>query len=406
MSPLSDELRALGVKLGVQELKPPEPKHPFAVEKVLSGRLHETACGTVFVVEKTLPVGTPHGCRTLRIDTPLTRLVTWTSAPGPCKGHPQRICFLDIETTGLGGAGCYAFMVGIAHYEEEQVRLTQLFMRNPGEEVALLTTLADLVQPCEELVTFNGRGFDVPLLEGRYRLNRISPPFSTLAHLDLLPVARRLWRERLTSRALRSLETHILGLPRDDWDVPGWLIPQMYVEYLHSGDARPLKGVFYHNETDVLSMVALLGLIAEQLNNPFDSTTHPLDLVAMGQMHEASGETEQAINLYRQGIARGLPAEAHQKTVERLALLHKRRGEWAQAVALWEQAARSGQIYACVELAKYYEHHKRDYDQAIHWTCVAMTHIQSPEFPRHERFHTLAELEHRLNRLQLKLSDK
>lgn len=402
MPALSDQLRALGVKLGVQELKPPEPKHPFAVEKVLSGRLHEIACGTVFVVEKTLPVGTPHGCRTLRIDAPLTHLAAWTDSLG--QDNPQTLCFLDIETTGLGGAGCYAFMVGIARYEGEWVHLTQLFMRNPSEEVALLTTLADLVQPCAELVTFNGRGFDVPLLEGRYRLNRISPPFSALPHLDLLPVARRLWRERLASRALRSLETHILGLPRGDWDVPGWLIPQMYVEYLRSGDARPLQGVFYHNEVDVLSMVALLGLIAEQLNNPSHSATHPLDLVAMGQMHEALGETEQAITLYRQGIARGLPVEVHQKTVERLALLHKRRGEWAQAIALWEQAARSGQIYACVELAKYYEHRERDYDQAIHWTYVALTCVRSPEFPHPERPRLLAELEHRLNRLQLKLS--
>ncbi len=402
MPTLSDQLKALGVQIGTQGLKPPEPKHPYAVERVLEGRLHETACGPVFLVEKSLHLDTPHGCRTLHLDVPLQPVAAWTGDLRLAQYGPHALCFLDIETTGLGGTGCYAFMVGAARYEEQRLHLTQFLMRDPAEEAAMLTALADFVRPCQGLVTFNGKGFDVPVLEMRYRLNRMPSPLAGLAHLDLLPLARRLWRDRLASRALGALETHILGLPRSSQDVPGWLIPQMYIEYLRNGDARPLKSVFYHNETDVLSMVALLGLIAGQLSDPLHSATHPLDLVAMGKMHEALGELDRAISLYRQGIDGGLPAETHHKVVKRLAAIYKRQEAWAQAVTLWEQAANNGQIYACIELAKYYEHREKTYAPAIHWVEQAIARVYAPDFPPTERSGLLPELEHRLERLRRK----
>ncbi len=403
MSSLSDKLKALGVKVGAQDLKPPRPKHPFPLEKVLGGRVQETACGETVVIDKTLPIDTPHGCRTLRIDEPLDAIAAWASDPRLTEHGPYTFAFLDIETTGLGfGAGTYAFMVGVARYEGASLHLAQFFMHDPAQEPAMLTALIDFLQPCKGLVTFNGKGFDAPLLEARYRLNQMPSPLPRLPHLDLLPLARRLWRDRLASRALGSLEEHILGLPRTTEDIPGWMIPQIYIDYVRDGDARPLKGVFYHNEIDVLSMAALLGLIAGQLNDPLRPDIHPLDVMAMGKMHEALGETEQAICLYRQGIDGGLPAEAHWRTVERLALIYKRQETWAEAVALWEQAAQAGHIYAYIELAKHYEHRERAYDRAIHWTEAALARVQTPEFPRWERQRMLPELEHRLERLRKK----
>lgn len=403
MSSLSDKLKSLGVKVGAQDLKPPQPKHPFSVEKVLGGRTQETSCGEAFAIEKTLPIDTPHGCRTLRIDEPLDRIAAWAGDLRLVGHGPYAFSFLDIETTGLGvGAGTYAFMVGVARYESESLHLAQFFMRDPAEESAMLTALIDFLQPCKGLVSFNGKGFDVPLLEARYRLNQIPSPLPRLAHLDLLPLARRLWRDRLTSRALSSLEEHILSLPRTTENVPGWMIPQIYIDYVRDGDARPLKGVFYHNEIDVLSMAALLGLIAGQLNDPLRPDIHPLDMMAMGKMHEALGETEQAICLYRQGIDCGLPSEAHWNTVQRLASIYKRQEAWKEAIALWEQAAEAGHIYAYIELAKHYEHRERAYDQAIYWTEAALARVYAPEFPRWERQSILPELEHRLARLRHK----
>jgi len=219
-----------------------------------------------------------------------------------------------------------------------------------------------------------------------------------------------LWRARLPSRALGYLEEHILGLVRTQEDVPSWVIPSLYFGYLRSGDARPMKGVFYHNAVDVLSLAALLSHVAGLLNDPLN-VVHGLDLVAMGKMFEDLGHVEKAVQLYECGLARDLPEEIYWDTVRRLSLAQKRCGNLSAAVALWREAARSGQIYAHVELAKFYEHHRRDYDEAAQWTRAALALVNAPDpsatlragFPRHECRRWLADLEHRLARLHRKL---
>ena len=282
-------------------------------------------------------------------------------------------------------------------------------MRDPAEEPALLTALAELLQPCQALVTFNGKGFDVPLLNARYVTNSASSPFLSAAHLDMLPLARRLWRDRLPSRALGYLEEHILGATRTGEDVPGWLIPSLYFDYLRSGDARPLKGVFYHNAMDILSLTALLshvtGLLNEAINpqaEPHGAVVHGLDRVALGRLFEDLGHLEQAAQLYQQGLAHPLPHESYWETVQRLSLIYKRRADLAAAVGLWRQAADNGQVYAHVELAKYYEHHVRNYHEAAQWTQAAITLVMAPGFSRQTGQRWLADLEHRLARLQAK----
>jgi uncharacterized protein YprB with RNaseH-like and TPR domain len=403
MPSLSDKLKSLGVKVGARDLKPPRSANPNAIENVVDGRVEETPYGNAFLVDKPFPVDTVHGCRTLRIDAPLDVIAAWADEPRLTQHAPQAFAFLDTETTGLGfGTGTYAFMVGVARYEDESFHLAQFFMRDPAEEPAMLSALQAFLKPCRGLVTFNGKSFDAPLLNARYRINGSDSPLDDLVHLDLLPLARRLWRDRLASRALGSLEENILQLPRTAEDVPGWMIPEMYFEYLQSGDARPLKGIFYHNEVDVLSMAALLEHMACQLADPLHADVHALDVMAMGKLFEALGDSEQAIRLYRGGIERQLPEDAHWDTVRRLALIYKRGEEWAQAIALWEQAAGAGHVDAHVELAKYYEHKRKVYAQAIHWTQAAIRCVNGPGFSRWERRTLLPELEHRLARLHRK----
>ncbi len=405
MPSLTEKLESLGVKIGVQEIKTPPAKNRFAIENIVDGRLQATPHGDTFLVDQTFPIDTPHGCHTLRIDAPLDLIATWANDARLAERRPSSFCFLDTETTGLGfGAGTLAFMVGVARYEGQSFHLAQFFVRDPAEETAMLAALSDFIAPCAVLVTFNGKCFDAPLLETRYRLNQLASPLTTLAHLDLLPLARRLWRDRLPSRALGSLEEHILRLPRSGQDVPGWLIPELYFDYLQSGDARPLKGVFYHNQIDVLSMAALLGHIAGLLADPDQEHIPSLDVMAMGKLFEAMAQTEQAVRLYRLSLERGLPTEVHNKTIERLSLIHKRSKAWTQAIDLWQKAANAGQIYAHVELAKYYEHKTKQIEQAIHWTQAAIARVHAPDRPLWERDAALAELEHRLARLRKKLA--
>ncbi len=272
------------------------------------------------------------------------------------------------------------------------------------EEPALLAALTEFLQPCQALVTFNGKAFDVPLLNARYVTHGEQPPLASAAHLDLLPLARRLWRDRLPSRALGYLEERILGVTRSHEDVPGWVIPSLYFDYLRSGDARPLKGVFYHNAMDVLSLAALLSHVAGLLDDPLNgAVVHGLDLVAMGKLFEDLGHLERAAQLYERGLAHDLPEELYWETVRRLSFAQKRRGNLLAAVALWREAARSGQIYAHIELAKFYEHKRCDYSEAAQWTHAALALVNAPDFPRHARDQWLADLEYRLARLHRKL---
>jgi len=408
---LSDKLKSLGVRIGARDL-PPRPRDPYPIERVVPGRFQETPHGTVYVVEERHPLEHRHGCATLQVTAPLGVIAEWAGEPRLADAGLDTFAFLDTETTGLaGGTGIYAFLVGVGRFEGEVFHLAQFFMRDPIEEPALLAALTEFLQPCQALVTFNGKGFDVPLLNTRYITNGERPPLASIAHLDLLPLARRLWRARLPSRALGYLEEHILGLARTQEDVPSWVIPSLYFGYLRSGDARSMKGVFYHNAMDVLSLAALLSHVAGLFDDPLSGVGHGLDLVAMGKLFEDLGHVEKAAQLYEHGLAHDLPDEIYWDTVRRLSLAEKRRGNLTTAVVLWRQAARSGQIYAHVELAKFYEHQQGDYGEAARWTQAALALVNAPDpslafrtsFPPHEGRRWQADLEHRLARLHTRL---
>jgi tetratricopeptide (TPR) repeat protein len=280
-------------------------------------------------------------------------------------------------------------------------------MRDPAEESAVLHALTEFIAPGAALVTFNGKGFDVPLLNARYIQNRFTSPLPQYPHLDLLPLARRLWRDRLESRALGSLEQHILGAHRTGEEVPGFLIPRMYFEYLQTRDARPLKGVFYHNAMDVLAMAALLNHIAQMLDDPVRfASEHGIDLISIAKMFEDMGRWDEAAELFARGMEEDLPEANYREALQRLSFLQRRRGNHDAAMDLWRQAARAKQLYAYVELAKVYEHERRDYAEAAQWTRAALDIVRLDEFPRDARRVWLAELEHRLARLETKLEAK
>jgi uncharacterized protein YprB with RNaseH-like and TPR domain len=404
MDSLSDKLKSLGVKLGAEEARPPQKNYP--VDVVLPGRYQWTPHGEAFLVENHYPPVYQHGQRALKLPSQLEIISAWAGLPDLTETSAESFAFLDTETTGLaGGAGTFAFMVGVGRYEGDDFHLAQFFLRDPAEEPAMLAALDEFLAPCQILVTFNGKSFDLPLLQGRFITNGWERPWAPAAHLDLLHLARKLWRHRLPSRALGDLETHILEVSRTENEVPGWMVPQMYTDYLRSRDARPLKGVFYHNEVDILSLVALLGHMAEVLEaQPAEGLiTHP-DLVAVARICEDAGIMERSARLYEHSLDAGLPESARREARFRLSYIHKRAGDYPRAVTLWKQAAAQGELYAHEELAKYYEHSEGDFNLARRWTVSALAIIQSPDFPVIERYQWLAPLEHRLARLARRLT--
>ena len=371
---LTDKLKALGVKVGASDLVPPDGKSKasISIETVIDGRVVETRAGETFVAEQIFPTNYHHGRTPLGLASRLEALASWAQDPRLVDLPLEAYAFLDTETSGLaGGTGTYAFLVGVGRYEGRAFRLAQFFMRDPTEESALLEGVADFLAPAQALVTFNGKAFDAPLLKTRYRLHRSPVPFEGYLHLDLLPLARRLWRDRLPSRALKYLEENILGAPRSMEEVSGWEIPYIYFDYLRSGDASPLKGVFYHNAMDVVAMAALLNHVSSLLAEPHDRQ-HEFgqDVVALAKLFEDLGKWDDAARLYERSFEMGLPEPDFWQTIRRLSILQRRRGDLEAAVRLWEKAAAEGNIYAHIELAKYFEHRRRDPVQALQWTRV------------------------------------
>lgn len=410
MSPsLTDKLKSLGVKVGASEIKPPAPKtrRDSSLEHVLGGRWLETRRGETFVVEQAYSTEYRHGRVPIRVESGLGGLAAWAGDETIRRLDISQFAFLDTETSGLsGGAGTYAFLVGAGRFVEGKFRLSIFFMRDPSEETALLEALADFLAPCAALVTFNGKAFDAPLLRARYTLQGIPCPFDGYAHIDLLPLARRLWRDRLPSRALKYLEEHILQSPRGVEEVPGYEIPWLYFDYLRTGDAAPLKGVFYHNAMDVVAMAALLHLTAGMLENPHQiEIEHGLDIIALAKLFEDLNRPEDAARLYERGLKTELPEPDFWQAVRRLAVLQKRRGDLETALKLWEQSAAEGHVYAHVELAKYYEHTRKDPTSALGWTLAAVGQVKNnPFLPTYMKKHWMDELEHRQKRLEAKLT--
>ena len=333
---------------------------PEPPETVLGGQLVETEAGPLLTVRREFALDHRHGRvgldRAFGISAEALRVLARDEA-APDAG---RLLFLDVETTGLsGGTGTYAFLVGAGFIEDERFVIVQHFMRDLDEEPALLAAVAPLLARASAIVTFNGSGFDVPLLETRFVLGRLRWPAS-LFHLDLMHPARRVWATRFVDCRLSTLEQEVFGLRREG-DVPGSLIPSLYFDFLRRRRAGPLARVFKHNADDVLSLVALLGWFGHALTQGEQGLDDAFDLIGVARLWERV-DPERAVACYRTALAVGLPAPMAHAVQLRIASWEKRWFRWDAACALWEEAASATSFdpRPWEELAKYHEHRARN----------------------------------------------
>ncbi len=260
-------------------------------------------------------------------------------------GDPGKWLFLDIETTGLaGGTGTYAFLVGLAWWDGGGITVEQLFMRDHGEEHSVLLEIARRVLERPVLVTFNGKSFDWPLLETRFRMTRAIEQPWVGAHLDMLHPARQLWRLKLGSAKLVELERRVLGAETLGWsrneDIDSSRIPEFYFDYLRGGPAEPLAGVFRHNRCDLRGLAALAGRIFRALAEP--ETIEPgaegaLELYGVSRLLDRRGERERACTLYERALEAGLPRAVERTARHELARLVKRQRNYIRAAELWHE---------------------------------------------------------------------
>lgn len=351
------------------------------IEDWLGGEVVETVHGRHFETEKLYARHARHGSAEIGAlaDLPADLLETITDGL-VLKTRPQEWAFLDTETTGLvGGAGACAFLVGVGRITPEGFRVRQFFMRDYTEEASLLDALVRHLEPFRVLITYNGRAFDQPLLEARYRLRRVRPPFPRMEHLDLLHGARRLWKLRFERCRLVDLETEVLGVERQG-DVPGALIPYVYFEYLHTRQAARLLPVFHHNATDILTLACLTAIVPFAFRSASEPSggvpfRHGAEMVGIARWLEDVGDLEHARLLFRRAVDAGLPDHLLFRTLWDIAKLERKLGAAKAAVAVWTdlaQARNPFRVRALEALAKHYEHREENHTLALEMTRAAL----------------------------------
>lgn len=342
-----------------------------AIGEMLDGRWRSSPYGSCFVAESSYDIAHVHGTGAIQ---EFLRLEASVLAD-LCRDQRIRdvdlssTVFLDIETTGLQQCtNTLAFLVGVGFFEGDKLHVQQYFLPSPAHERAMLDSFKEWLSGRGLIVTYNGRNFDVPMLAYRYGLHSMSSTLVDMPHADLLPPARRLWRERLVSCRLISLERNILGLRRVG-DVRGDRIPALYNQFVLDSDPKPLAPVFYHNVQDILTLLAITCRAATTYADPYGSRVEDgLDFLSLGRAYEKAGETDRAVLAYNKALTLPMDSPSKAEACRHLIPLCKQRARAGGATSFWEEMIASCDVPGCIypyeELAKYYEHEKQDYARA------------------------------------------
>ena len=431
MSALADRLRAIVAAVpsrrddirssdaDARDLGPPESEAGEEdIADLLDGCWCEADGHRFLVIDRTYRPGHRHG-RLALLDQPLSeRAESWnvllaSNALVSDSGAASRALFIDLETTGLaGGAGTYAFLVGCGWFEGCSFRVQQFLLTSHLAERWLLEALTALAAGSHLVVSYNGKTFDLPLIETRFLFNRMATPFADRPHLDMLHLARRLWRAGrgeapdATSCRLALLEQSVCGHIRED-DVPGFEIPSRYFHYLRTRDARPLAAVIEHNRLDLLSLALLTSRAVRLVEEGPGGATTAREAVGLGHLFERAG----MIGLARAAYARsaGLDesgtlqgdSDTRADALRGYARLARRSKAHAEAATAWRallgitDCPASLHREAAEALAVHHEHRLRDVRgaRALAIGCL-------PLFDTDARRKAL---QHRLARLERKL---
>jgi uncharacterized protein YprB with RNaseH-like and TPR domain len=385
--------------------KPQQPKTSTSgknnLAEIVSGEEIENDHGRFFLVSEVVRGSSRHGHRNIRetFDFDIKAAAILANNPDIGELSSSDALFLDTETTGLaGGTGTMAFLIGLGWFEDGHFHVRQILARDFSEEAAALVHLAEIANKKKFLITFNGKAFDVNLLTTRFILNRLRSDLSILPHLDLLHPSRRILGHRLENSRLVTLEAEVLGVQRED-DIPGWEIPQRYFDWLRKRDGHLLAAIFEHNRLDVISMASLTAHLTEILTaHEFIQNSDAGDYLAAARLllkRRGPDGAEKILSMFQKQSC----AEFSYISKKQLSHLYKRTGRWREAVQIWEEIAATSptDFSAISELAKWLEHHVRDYRRAQ--VLIEKALDQEHAFSTEERESLL----HRLRRLNDKL---
>ncbi|MFM8534059.1 MAG: ribonuclease H-like domain-containing protein [Acidimicrobiia bacterium] len=359
----------------------------------LGGALVEHSAGSVIIVDREYMAEMRHGhmpigdiVSTITADTEALHLMgqAWPAANGVVEaGRQTRMLFLDLETTGLfGGAGTQAFLVGCASIEGSSIRVRQFLMPGFEHERAVLDELQSWAKDHGAVCTYNGRSFDVPLIDTRFMFHRVPCPLDGVPHLDMLHAARRLWRQRPVTLGpdnddsactLGVLEKHIAGLHRVG-DVPGYEIPSRFFNFVRTGDARPLEAVMEHNRLDLISLAAVLARAIVLINHGPSAATSAHEAYGLARVYERGGAHDNAEASLLKAIEFvkrvGSDPELHAEALRRLAWLRRRDRRPHEAAEAWQELSVLPRCAAALRreakeaLAIHHEHRLKDLQAA------------------------------------------
>lgn len=326
-------------------------------------------------------------------------LLNWAKLDSTKIRNKEDILVVDLETSGLGHKH-YAIMIGVGYFEAESFVIEQIFLPYPDSEEHSLERLKELLDSHSLILSFNGKSFDIPLLESRYIYLQMWQDIRALEHLDLLHIARRLWKQRLASCALESLEYYILGQMRDaDSDIEGRYIPDSYLDFLTKGETHAIARIFKHNELDILHTMALFSLICEVCTYPPDQYDYRIDYLALARLYISQKHSEAAKDILKGYIEQGYHDPV---AIYELGMLYKRAGELAKARECFEWGTELREEPAMLEYAKILEK-ERDFEQAA-TLCDKLLKIECERWEPNNR--KIEELERRCFRLHKRLNKK
>lgn len=398
MTSLSDRLRGVIGGRRIERGDAPAPRESAvppvhdAIADVLDGEWHERNGQRFLVVERRYVPGYRHGAMVLADSLPPSD-GAWPRlsllANGACGG---RLLFVDLETTGIaGGAGTYAFLVGCGWFAGGTFRIRQFFLSSFTAERALLEAVADVAADAGTVVSYNGKSFDLPLMETRFALHRLASPFGEMPHVDMLHPARRMWRASDSCR-LTTLEQQLYGYVREG-DVPGFEIPARYFRYVHAGDPRPLLAVLEHNRLDLISLALVTARAAQLLEDGPSAARTAREALGMGRLYERGGMMAEAKSCFARAIEMEQGDEwLRADALRAYALAARRLRQYDEAASAWQRLLELAGIPAPLEreasqaLAVHLEHRRRDLASARDFTLrllntdASVTRRQAAEY--------------------------
>ncbi len=400
-----------GASWNVEEPEAQSVREPgdFEAEQVLSGELLGAEDSRFLLVRRDFPLEYAQGIMALgEALAASSKQVAFSAADPELQDfNPRTALFMDTETTGLaGGAGTVAFLVGVGYFTGDVFRLDQCFMRDYDDEEAMLSFLDERFRECATVVGYNSKSFDLPLLRTRFIQNRLPFRLEARPHYDLVHAARRFWKRRLSDCSLGNIEREVLGIHRQG-DVPGYLIPQLWLDYLHTRDARPLQPVLYHHRMDILSLVSLTAWLSQCLEadcgRGFEHAEDQLSLVRVFFLQKKYAEM---IPHARAFLETGDGGPLRRECLDMLGIAHKRHGDFDAMREAFELLLEEfpADVAARLELAKLHEHRTRNLFEAQRLCTEALEHPMDAMAERAIR-HRLQRIEKKLGKGGVDLSD-